>query len=195
VNEARIWDGVLSKRGGCRRGSRSDAHANLPALDAALAAIRGNGVAAVYHTGDAIGKGSFPAEVLDRLLHEPRMLSVMGTHAAWFAFDLPCPRPAWMGARELAHQHWVHAQLDPALRPVVAACPWIREEDIGGAPVAFVTLCARRNRARSCGPSSRTGPDQYGSPVRATPRQAGLLRSPALPAPGYPGYCRAPPIR
>jgi len=42
-----------------------------------------------------------------------------------------------MGEGELAHQHWVHAQLDPALRPVVAARPWIREEDIGGAPVAF----------------------------------------------------------
>ena len=75
----------------------TDAHANLPALDAALAAIRGDGVAAVYHTGDAIGIGPFPAEVLDRLLHEPRMRSVMGNHDAWFAFGLPCPRPARMG--------------------------------------------------------------------------------------------------
>jgi predicted phosphodiesterase len=116
----------------------TDAHANLPALDAALAAIRGDGVVAVYHTGDAIGIGPFPAEVLDRLLHEPRMRSVMGNHDAWFAFGLPCPRPAWMGEGELAHQHWVHAQLDPALRAVVAAWPWIREEDIGGAPVAFL---------------------------------------------------------
>ena len=105
----------------------TDAHANLPALDAALAAIRGDGASAVYHTGDAIGIGPFPAEVLDRLLHEPGMRSVMGNHDAWFAFGLLCPRPAWMGEGELAHQRWVHAQLDPALRPAVAAWPWVIE--------------------------------------------------------------------
>lgn len=116
----------------------TDAHANLPALDAALAAIRADGVAAVYHTGDAIGIGPFPAEVLDRLLHEPGMRFVIGNHDAWFAFGLPHPRPPWMGEGELAHQHWVHAQLDPALRPVVAAWPWVTEEDIGGVPVAFL---------------------------------------------------------
>jgi fructose-1,6-bisphosphatase len=58
----------------------TDAYANFPALDAALAAIRGDGVVAVYHTGDAIGIGPFPTEVLDRLLHEPRMHLVMGNH-------------------------------------------------------------------------------------------------------------------
>ena len=77
----------------------TDAHANLPVLDAALAAIRGDGVSAVYHTGDAIGIGPFPAEVLDRLLHEPGMRPVMGNHDVWFVFGLPSPgRPGW--ARE-----------------------------------------------------------------------------------------------
>ena len=46
----------------------TDVHANLPALDAAVAAIRADGATAVYHTGDAVGIGSFPAEILDRLL-------------------------------------------------------------------------------------------------------------------------------
>lgn len=89
--------GVRERRMSTRIAVITDAHANLPALDAALAAIRGDGVAAVYHTGDAIGIGPFPAEVLDRLLHEPRMRSVMGNHDAWFAFGLPCPRLARMG--------------------------------------------------------------------------------------------------
>jgi predicted phosphodiesterase len=116
----------------------TDAHANLPALDAALAAIRDDGAEAVYHTGDAVGIGPFPAEVLDRLLHEPRMHLVMGNHDAWFAFGVPSPLPPWMGKGELAHQRWVRAQLDPALRPVVAQWPWAIEEDIEGVPVAFV---------------------------------------------------------
>src|SRR5918997_4918929 len=116
----------------------TDAHANLPALDAALAAIRADGVAAVYHTGDAIGIGPFPAEVLDRLLHEPLLRPVMGNHDAWFAFGLPHPRPPWMGEGESAHQRWVHAQLDPALRRVVGQWPWAIEEDMGGVPSAFL---------------------------------------------------------
>jgi hypothetical protein len=43
-----------------------------------------------------------------------------------------------MGAGELAHQRWVHAQLDPAQRPAVVAWPWTVKEDIGGVPVAFL---------------------------------------------------------
>jgi predicted phosphodiesterase len=116
----------------------TDVHANLPALDAALAAIRADGPDAVYHTGDAIGIGPFPAEVLDRLLHEPGLHPVMGNHDAWFAFGLPDPGPPGMGQGELAHQRWTHAQLDPALRSVVAAWPWAIEEEVGGVPVAFL---------------------------------------------------------
>lgn len=40
----------------------TDVHANLPALEAALAAIRADGATAIYHIGDAIGIGPFPAE-------------------------------------------------------------------------------------------------------------------------------------
>jgi predicted phosphodiesterase len=116
----------------------TDAHANLPALEAALAAIRAERVEAIVHTGDAIGIGPFPAEVLDRLLNTTGVRLVMGNHDAWFAFGLPSPRPSWMSEGELAHQRWVHAQLDPALRPVVAAWPWVIEEEVGGVPIAFV---------------------------------------------------------
>jgi hypothetical protein len=66
------------------------------------------------------------------------MRPVMGNHDAWFAFGLPDPRPHWMSEGELAHQRWTHAQLDPSLRSVVAAWPWMIEEEIGGVPVAFL---------------------------------------------------------
>ena len=116
----------------------TDAHANLPALEAALAAIRGEGCEAIYHTGDAIGIGPQPAECLDLLLGTPGLRCLMGNHDAWFAFGLPEPRPAWMSEGELAHHRWVHARLDPALRPVVAAWPWLLEEQFEGLPVSFL---------------------------------------------------------
>lgn len=116
----------------------TDVHANLPALEAALAAIRADGATAIYHTGDAIGIGPFPAEILDRLLHTPAMHFVMGNHDALFAFGLPDPLPPWMSEGELAHQRWVHDQLSSALRPAVASWPWVIEEHLGGAHITFV---------------------------------------------------------
>src|SRR5690349_24978652 len=102
----------------------TDVHANLPALDAALAAIARAGCDAIFHTGDALGIGPYPAECLDRLLGTPNMRCLMGNHDEWFAHGLPAPRPAWMSEGEEQHQRWTHAQLDPALRAVVADWPW-----------------------------------------------------------------------
>ena len=39
----------------------TDSHANLPALRTALKAIRKEGCDAVFHTGDAIAIGPYPA--------------------------------------------------------------------------------------------------------------------------------------
>lgn len=58
----------------------TDVHANLPALRAALQAIRAAVYDAIFHTGDAIGIGPFPAETLDLLLTTPRLHGVMGNH-------------------------------------------------------------------------------------------------------------------
>ena len=55
----------------------TDAHGNLPALEAALGAIRAEGCDAIYHTGDAIGIGPYPAETLDCLLNTPSLYFVM----------------------------------------------------------------------------------------------------------------------
>ncbi len=115
----------------------TDVHANLPALDAALGAIRAEGCDAIYHTGDVIGIGPYPAECLDRLLHTPNARLVMGNHDALFAFGLPRPKPAWMSDGEVAHKRWAHAQLDPALRAVVAQWPTAIYEEWGGLRVAF----------------------------------------------------------
>lgn len=115
----------------------TDAHANFPALWAALAAIRRAGCDAIYHTGDGIGIGPYPAECLELLLTTPRLRLLMGNHDAWFACGLPTPRPAWLGEGELAHHRWTHAQLAPTLRPTVVRWPYIVREEIGGVAVAF----------------------------------------------------------
>lgn len=116
----------------------SDVHANLPALRAVLEAIAREGVDTIVHLGDAIAIGPQPAECLGLLLALPNARFVMGNHDAWFAHGLPQPQPKWMSDGEVAHQRWTHAQLDPALREVIAAWSNRLTMKLGGARVAFV---------------------------------------------------------
>ena len=98
----------------------TDVHANLPALQAALQAIRREGYDALFHLGDAIAIGPQPAECLALLRALPDAHFIMGNHDAYFARGLP----ARMAAGELAHQQWTHAQLDPSLRSEIAQWPY-----------------------------------------------------------------------
>ncbi len=115
----------------------TDTHATLPALEAALQAIAAEGCDAIYHTGDAISVCPYPAEVMDRLLTTPNLHLIMGNHDEWFAFGLPEPQPAWMSDGAVHHLRWVHAQLDPALRPIVAEWPYAITERIHGLKLLF----------------------------------------------------------
>ena len=116
----------------------TDAHANLPALQAALNAIKAHGVDAIYHTGDAVGIGPFPAETLDLLLNTPNMRFVMGDYDAYFVDGLPDAAPEGMTAEAFEHQQWTNAMLDPALRETLAAWPYVLELELEDVPVAFV---------------------------------------------------------
>lgn len=102
----------------------ADVHANLPALEAALAAVRQIGVDGLLFLGDAIAIGPHPAECLDLLLSQPDVTAVMGNHDAWLAHGLPQPRPEWMSDGEVAHQQWTHARIAPAQRAAVQAWPF-----------------------------------------------------------------------
>lgn len=116
----------------------TDAHANLPALDAALTEIDRAGADAVCHTGDAIGIGPYPAECVDRLLSRPSTYLMMGNHDGWFAFGLPDESASWMPPDERRHQQWVHTQLDPSLKGVVAAWPYASSLRIEGLRLDFL---------------------------------------------------------
>ena len=116
----------------------TDVHANLPALQAALEAIRCEQCKEIYHTGDAIAIGPHPAECLDLLLSTPGMHMIMGNHEMWFAHGLPDPRPSWMSEGEVEHQEWVRAQLDPSLRTAVAGWLYVVEGECEGVRITFL---------------------------------------------------------
>jgi putative phosphoesterase len=114
-------------------GVLTDVHANLPALEAGLRLLESQRCDVVVHTGDAIGIGPHPAECLDLLLRCGAEL-VIGNHDEYFAFGLD----DWpYTTEELAHQRWVHDQLDPALRALVAEWPLEINRQIGEHTLLF----------------------------------------------------------
>lgn len=116
----------------------TDIHANLPALQAALADMDQRGCDLMVHTGDAIAIGPFPAECLDVLFNLPQIRFVMGNHDDWFVHGLPQPQPDWLSDGEKAHQEWTHAQIDSALRVAMAQWPFVIAEHFAGTPITFM---------------------------------------------------------
>jgi diadenosine tetraphosphatase ApaH/serine/threonine PP2A family protein phosphatase len=88
----------------------SDVHANLPALDAVLAAL--GPVDAVWHLGDVVGYGPHPDEVVARL-REVGAVGVRGNHdeAALGNLDVTWFNPAARWAVE-----WTSHRMEPATR-------------------------------------------------------------------------------
>ncbi|MCB9430839.1 MAG: metallophosphoesterase family protein [Ardenticatenaceae bacterium] len=115
----------------------TDVHANLPALEAALAAIAREGCDQIIHLGDVIGIGPYPSECLELMLNVTQMEFVMGNHDEWFANGLPRPQPEWMSDGEVAHQRWTHEQLDSALKVVVGQWPIVWRQTFGETAVFF----------------------------------------------------------
>jgi calcineurin-like phosphoesterase family protein len=116
----------------------TDTHANLPALEAALAAIGAMGCEAVYHTGDAVGAGPFPNEVLHRLLDTPGMHFVMGNHDELCAFGIPEPKPSWTDDGLIANALWTRAQVDSRCCTAMASWPYEMAASFAGHQFAFL---------------------------------------------------------
>lgn len=113
-----------------RIGVITDAHANVAALAAALAALRAAGCERIYHTGDAVDIGSQPAECLDLLLSAPDVVPLMGNHDACHAVAMPGPGAVSPG--ELEHLRWTHTRLDAAELHAMARWPYGLEIEIEG---------------------------------------------------------------
>jgi len=112
----------------------SDIHANLPALEAALADIRKEGVDGIVHTGDVIGFGPQPTECLDLVLATRGMEPLMGNHELWcLRGDAGPGKPA----EAVSHLDWTWKQVSSAHRKAMAEWPFHIERDIDGVPAAF----------------------------------------------------------
>jgi predicted phosphodiesterase len=116
----------------------ADAHANLPALQAALAAIHAEKCDAIYHVGDAIAIGPQPAECVDVMLAEPHLECVRGNHELYFLNGLPEPLPPWMSPGEARHQLWTHRQLGEQRKARLAGWPMLLENNLEGVQTCFL---------------------------------------------------------
>lgn len=90
-----------------RLGVLSDIHANLPALEAALEALRREGVDEVLLLGDLVGYGPHPREVIHRVWKEG-LPAIAGAWDLRVAYPLPGALPEGVGRATL---EWTRAQL------------------------------------------------------------------------------------
>jgi putative phosphoesterase len=104
----------------------SDVHGNLPALEAVLADIEGQGVAAVYHLGDLVGYNPWPNETAAKV-REAGIAGVIGNydlavvsaeHDAAATYLNPT-----ISAKALEIFHWTRSQVTPATREYLRSLP------------------------------------------------------------------------
>lgn len=118
----------------------ADAHANLPALSAVLAEVQRLGCGRIYHAGDLIDIGPFPAEVVD-LAQASGMICVRGNHEAWIIESTPtAPILGLRDDAEISHERWTLSQLDGAQRDFIRAMPPTISETVDGVHLSVVHL-------------------------------------------------------
>ncbi len=101
-----------------------DVHANLPALEAVLAHAEGQGVEAVWNTGDFVGYGAFPDQVV-RLLRRRGALSIVGNYDLK-ALKFRRKRDKWQRSKHPLKFHafqWAFEQLSKKSRKYLRALP------------------------------------------------------------------------
>ena len=119
----------------------TDIHANLPALQAALARIDELGIGRVYCGGDLVGYGSHPNEVC-ALIAEREIPTIHGNYDYAIARDLEDCGCAYITPhdRELGQQsvEWTLAHTDQAGKDFMRELPFDLRFAIGGTAVHLV---------------------------------------------------------
>lgn len=106
-----------------RIGIITDAHANLPALEAVLRVFRDERCDLIVHTGDAVGVGPHPREVVETLVALPNAQLLMGNHDEYAVQGPAHSHMANMDPEERSHHAWVRDQLDDDLIDEMAHWP------------------------------------------------------------------------
>jgi predicted phosphodiesterase len=116
----------------------TDSHANLPALQAALAAINKEGYDVLVHTGDAIAIGPYPSECLELLTSSPNIRLIKGNHESYFVEGITDLQPSSMSAGEVQHQRWTHERLGPTAKALISHWPYRLDIEDSGTRAMFV---------------------------------------------------------
>ncbi len=93
-----------------RIGLLSDIHANLPALEAALAKLTREACDIIVNLGDAITIGPFPAETV-QFLRDHDIPCIAGNHEDDLVLGFSAESERRMGRDEREHYRWTHDQL------------------------------------------------------------------------------------
>jgi predicted phosphodiesterase len=106
----------------------SDIHANLPALEAVLADIRGRtDIGAAYHLGDLVGYAPWPNEVVD-LLVDTGIAGVAGNYDSTVGTDYKHCGCRYEDAHqeELSHLSyaWTRQHVSPTTKAILAGLPF-----------------------------------------------------------------------
>ncbi len=115
-----------------------DVHANLPALEAVLDDARRRGATAVLNTGDFVGYGAFPDDVVD-LMRQEHVISVIGNYdvqvLAWKRLK---GRQKPKKPEKRTAMKWAHRHLSGENRTYLSALPREVRLTLGGKRI-FVT--------------------------------------------------------
>jgi putative phosphoesterase len=149
----------------------SDLHANLPALEAALALIRREGFDLVVHTGDAVAIGPFTSECIDLLMTLDNLHALMGNHERYIIDGIPDPRPPSISDEEVLHHDWVSSCLDERQRAWIGRLPYQLILEEKGRRIAFLHSLMREDGYDFTTPAELTpaGLDVYFRTVDADP--------------------------
>ena len=125
-----------------RIGVFTDIHANLPAVESVLGAFRDEGCDLIVHTGDAVGYGPHPREVVETLVGLKSAQLIMGNHDEYAVQGVDHLHMAAMDSNERKHQVWLRAQLPDELVQEMAT--WTHRVTFAG-PTGLVFCHYARN--------------------------------------------------
>jgi len=101
-----------------KRALISDIHANLEALTAVLADIRGQEIREIFCLGDIVGYGPNPCECLDQIIKHSKM-TILGNHDQAALFD-----PDGFNPVALQAVYWTREQLEAVGEPASINRRW-----------------------------------------------------------------------
>lgn len=112
----------------------ADMHGNLPALEAVLADIQGQGISQLYHLGDLVGYNPFPNEIV-ALIQACGIPGLAGNYDRAASAPVPDPIAAYLNPRispmALEIYHWTVQAVNAASRDYLNCLPEQRLLTVG----------------------------------------------------------------